>query len=353
MVALSSHRLNNTQSEVCLPSPLELHRQFPSCHLEDHIGSHRASIHNALQSVSGQSAPFLIITGPCSLHCTDAALEYGRRLADLQQKIGNNVLLVMRAYMEKPRSTLGWKGLINDPELDGSHDLFSGIAKARKLLIDLSEMGLPLAVEALNPNLVPYYQDLASWAAIGARTVESQTHREMASDLPFPVGLKNATQGCFQTAVDATQAVMHSHLHTAINEKGQLMAKTTRGNSGAHVILRGGKEGPNYSPEHIHNLHTLLKNRGLNESCIVDCSHGNSSKQADKQIEVARSVVEQAKSGATSIKGIMLESHLHSGKQALNNADTLKYGVSITDECLGWNETKALIEFIDRERPRC
>lgn len=344
MVTLLSPSLKNASAEVCLPSPLEVRQKLSGEHLARQIQRHRAAIGQAIDSTS--AAPFIIISGPCSLHCADAALDYGRRLANLQQQLGDQVLLVMRAYMEKPRTTVGWKGLINDPDLDGSHNLLKGIIDARSLLISLAELGLPLAVEALNPNLVPYYEDLTSWAAIGARTVESQTHREMASDQPFPVGLKNSTHGCLQSSVDAIQAASSQHLYTAVNLNGQLVAKVTRGNPHAHVILRGGKSGPNYSADHIQALQSLLQARGLNESCIVDCSHGNSEKQAAKQAEVVHSVIDQLNRGCTTLKGIMLESHLNSGNQSLNNDQDLKYGVSITDECLGWEDTQMIIEKI-------
>jgi 3-deoxy-7-phosphoheptulonate synthase len=285
----------------------------------------------------------LVVVGPCSIHDTDAAREYAGRLKTLADDISEQVFIVMRAYFEKPRSTVGWKGLINDPHLDDSFKVAEGLHIGRQLLLELSQMGLPLATEALDPITPQYMQDLISWSAIGARTTESQTHREMASGLSCPVGFKNGTDGTLGVAVNALESVANPHRFLGINPAGQVSVIQTKGNAHAHVVLRGGSSGPNYEPEHIQACEAALAKLGLTQSIMVDCSHANSNKDHKQQSVVVDSVLEQISQGNESITGLMIESHLSEGNQNINNADGLRYGVSITDACIDWDETDALL----------
>ena len=285
----------------------------------------------------------LVVVGPCSIHDPEAAREYGRRLAALARELEDSLLLVMRVYFEKPRTSIGWKGLINDPHLDGTFRIDEGLHLARQLLLDLSGLGLPLATEALDPITPQYLQDLISWSAIGARTTESQTHREMASGLSCAVGFKNGTDGSLDSALNAIKAAATAQSFLGISEAGEVAIYHTRGNAHAHLVLRGGHGGPNYEPEHIAHTEAALEASGIAPTLVVDCSHANSNKDYQRQGEVANSVKDQILAGNESIVGVMLESHLNAGQQAMAEKDRLAYGVSVTDGCIGWEETEALL----------
>ncbi|HMP90076.1 MAG TPA: 3-deoxy-7-phosphoheptulonate synthase [Kiritimatiellia bacterium] len=291
----------------------------------------------------GEDRRFLAIVGPCSIHDPVGALEYAGRLVELRKELDPSLYIVMRVYFEKPRTTVGWKGLINDPRMDDSCDVTAGLHTARQLLLDINRMGLPVATEFLDPILPQYTADLVSWAAIGARTTESQTHREMASGLSMPVGFKNGTDGRVQTAVDALQAAGRSHSFLGIDQQGTTSVVKTAGNPDCHLVLRGGILGPNYQASQITEAIAQLKTSGVKNAIMVDCSHANSSKNPFKQVEVWNDVVEQRRAGCDSIIGAMIESYLKSGNQPLKDPATLEYGVSITDACLGWEETAELL----------
>ncbi|MCF8108309.1 MAG: 3-deoxy-7-phosphoheptulonate synthase [Desulfohalobiaceae bacterium] len=285
----------------------------------------------------------LVITGPCSIHDEQAALDYARRLARLQDEVGETLFLVMRAYFEKPRTTVGWKGLINDPHLDNSYDMETGLFRARKLLLRINELGLPVATEMLEPVIPQYIADLVSWAAIGARTTESQTHRQMASGLSMPVGFKNTTEGNLSTAVNAMLAARSSQCFLGIDQEGRTSIVNTRGNPNGHIVLRGGQR-PNYDPISIEEARLKLIEKGLPEGVIVDCSHANSRKKHQGQANVFRNVIEQILSGNQAVFGLMLESYIHEGNQKYQgDTSALRYGVSITDECMSWETTAELL----------
>ncbi|NNE38240.1 MAG: 3-deoxy-7-phosphoheptulonate synthase AroG [Gammaproteobacteria bacterium] len=298
----------------------------------------------AIQSIlAGNDDRLLVITGPCSIHDTDAAIEYGKKLKALIEKYKDNLLIVMRVYFEKPRTTVGWKGLINDPDLDESFKINKGLRLARQLLLDLNNEGIPAGVEYLDVITPQYVADLVSWGAIGARTTESQVHRELASGLSCPVGFKNGTDGTIQIAVDAIRAAAARHHFLSLRKEGSSAIFTTHGNSDCHVILRGGKE-PNYDADSIDSASQQLEKAGLPPRIMVDFSHANSSKQHKNQLKVADDISTQLNAGETRIFGVMIESHLNEGRQE-NAADKeLQYGVSITDACIGWDDTEKVIE---------
>ena len=291
----------------------------------------------------------LVIVGPCSIHDPDAARDYAGRLKSLADTTADSLCLVMRAYFEKPRTTVGWKGLINDPNLDDSFDIERGIRLARRLLLDIAATGLPLATEALDPITPQYLQDLIAWSAIGARTTESQTHREMASGLSSAVGFKNGTDGTLATAVNALRSVASRHRFLGINAGGQVAMIHTRGNANAHIVLRGGTSGPNYDAAAVQRCEAALAAAGLDGNIMVDCSHANASKDHRRQAAVAATVADQIAAGNGSIVGLMVESNIHPGNQSFAPAGApdatkaLAYGVSITDACIGWPETDALL----------
>jgi 3-deoxy-7-phosphoheptulonate synthase len=288
----------------------------------------------------------LVVIGPCSIHDEKSALEYATRLAKLQKEFASRMEIVMRVYFEKPRTTIGWKGLINDPHLDGSQDIEAGLKIARKILLQIVGMGLPAATEFLDPIVPQYIADLITWAAIGARTTESQTHREMASGLSMPVGLKNATDGSLQVAIDAMGATRHPHSFLGINEEGATSVVRTNGNPNAHVVLRGGRAMTNYDAASIAAAEAKLVSEKLPPVLMVDCSHANSEKKFAKQEEVWRSVIEQRVGGTKSLTGIMVESHLNEGNQPIpKNQSELRYGVSITDSCIGWEATERMLRW--------
>ena len=328
------------QQEVLI-TPEQLKARLPvSEDVREAVNGYRETVRNI---VDRKDPRLLVVVGPCSIHDVDAAKEYAQRLKRLSDDIADHVFVVMRAYFEKPRSTVGWKGLINDPHLDDSFKVAEGLYIGRQLLLELSQMGLPLATEALDPITPQYMQDLISWSAIGARTTESQTHREMASGLSCPVGFKNGTDGSLGVAINALESVASPHRFLGISPTGQVSVIQTKGNAHGHVVLRGGSSGPNYSPEHIQACEAALEKLGLTQSIMVDCSHANSNKDHRQQRNVVNSVSQQIAAGNRSITGLMIESHLHEGNQSISNPDGLSYGVSITDACINWDETDSLL----------
>ena len=295
--------------------------------------------------LEGTDSRLVVITGPCSIHDTKAALDYGQRLKGLADRYASQLILVMRSYFEKPRTAVGWKGLINDPDLDESFHINKGLRLARRLLLDLNDLGLPTASEFLDTQIPQHMADLTSWVAIGARTTESQIHRELASGLSMPVGFKNSTDGSTEVAVDAVVAARSPHWFPSVTKQGVAAIFQTVGNDACHVILRGGsRTGPNYDHEHVAKICTRLAARGLPERVMVDCSHGNSRKDHLKQAEVAASLCEQIASGSRQIFGAMLESHLVEGRQDYVPGREATYGQSITDACLSLEQTEPLLE---------
>ena len=294
--------------------------------------------------IEGRDPRLLVIVGPCSIHDPVAALEYATKLGAVREQVAAHMEIVMRVYFEKPRTTIGWKGLINDPNLDGSQDIETGLHVARRLLLDVTSLGLPAATEFLDPIVPQYLDDLVSWAAIGARTTESQTHREMASGLSMPVGFKNSTDGSVQVAVDAMRAAQMPHSFLGIDMEGVTSIVRTRGNRTVHMVMRGGQSRTNYDAESIRDAETRLAAAGLPSAIIVDCSHANSGRQPARQEDVWRSVLEQRAAGTRSLVGVMVESHLHEGNQPFPvPVAELKRGVSITDPCLGWETTERIL----------
>ena len=301
----------------------------------------RATIRRILQRTDPR---MLVVVGPCSIHDVAAAREYSARLNALRREVEEQFFLVMRVYFEKPRTTIGWKGLINDPHLDGSYDIETGLKLARQLLLELAEMGLPAATEVLDPIIPHYLADLVSWAAIGARTTESQTHREVASGLSMPVGFKNATDGSLQIAIDALSAAMRPHHFLGIDEDGMTSVISTMGNPDGHVVLRGGRDRPNYDADSVRAAAAALQKAGLEQVLMVDCSHANSGKQHAAQEKVWDSVIEQRVRGNTSLIGLMVESNLNEGNQPFpTNPVELRYGTSITDACVNWETTERML----------
>lgn len=292
----------------------------------------------------GDDKRLLTVIGPCSVHDVDAARDYASRLAKLLPQVEDRLLIVMRVYFEKPRTTVGWKGLINDPHLNGTFDMETGLRKARELLRDVSEMGLPCATELLDPIVPQYIDDLIAWAAIGARTTESQTHRQMASGLSMPVGYKNSTDGNLQIAIDALKSAASGHHFLGIDEEGRTCVVQTKGNKDGHVILRGGSGRPNYDPENVKAAADLLAKSGLPTRLMVDCSHANSNKKHENQEAVFKSVLEQRNDPNCPIVGVMVESFIEPGAQPVSaDRSKLVYGKSITDACIGWDETEKFL----------
>jgi 3-deoxy-7-phosphoheptulonate synthase len=341
---MSRNSLNDTNvaAERVLISPVELKRRLPIPEQgEKTVWSGRQTIRDILKR---RDPRFLVVTGPCSIHDVEAAKEYAHRLKVLHDELSDSLFIVMRIYFEKPRTTVGWKGLINDPRMDDSFHIEEGLHKARELLLWLAELGLPVATEALDPISPQYLADLFSWAAIGARTTESQTHREMASGLSMPVGFKNGTDGGLMVAINALHSVSRPHSFLGINQTGQATVIQTRGNVCGHVILRGGNGKPNYDSVHVALCEEALRKAGLLENIMIDCSHGNSDKQPELQPLVADNVVNQVLEGNRSIIGIMLESNLQAGNQSIPaDLTQLKYGISVTDACIDWETTETLL----------
>lgn len=333
-------RMQASDLQPLLPAPSQLLRDFPlSAEDRSHLRNHRDRI-NAI--VSGRDDRMLVVIGPCSLHDADGALEYGERLAALAPRLSDRLEIVMRAYIEKPRTTLGWKGMVYDPHLDGSHDLVEGLVRSRQLMTRLVQLRLPLATEALSPLIANYLQDLVSWTAIGARTTESQLHREMASGLPSAVGFKNATDGSFSVALQAMESSRAPHVFPALSGCGRGHVRRTTGNPHVHLVLRGGRKGPNHDATSVAQALAALHEAGLPERVMIDCSHDNSYKDYRRQSDVVESVIRQRGAGQQGILGVMIESYLQPGRQPL--ACPLEYGVSITDGCIGWEETVSLLE---------
>ena len=294
--------------------------------------------------VHGRDDRLLVVVGPCSIHDPQAAREYGSRLKACVDRLAGDLLVVMRVYFEKPRTTVGWKGLINDPHLDGSFNINQGLRLGRRLLLDLANMGVPAGSEFLDSITPQFIADLVSWGAIGARTTESQVHRELASGLSMPVGLKNGTDGNIQIAMDAVRAAQHPHHFLSVTKQGISAIVATSGNDCCHVILRGGSAGPNYGREATEPASAQLRGAGLCHRLMVDCSHGNSSKDPQRQPVVARELAAQVADGSASICGVMLESHLLGGRQDHVAGRPLTYGQSITDACISWEDTAPVLE---------
>lgn len=328
-----------------LPSPNDLRRRFAlTPQLTEAIAHQRHAVSRVL---NGEDDRLLVVVGPCSLHDECAALDYGDRLAALAERTRDRLLIVMRAYVEKPRTTVGWKGLAYDPEHTGAGDLAQGLSRSRELLLGLAQLGLPLATEALSPLVMRYLEDLVSWAAIGARTAESQPHRELVSGLAMPVGFKNATDGSVGAAVNGMQAAAQPHQGIGIDDQGQVAALATPGNAHTHLVLRGGRGITNYDAASIQAAQRDLRRTGSNPRVMVDCSHDNACKQYERQALIAREVADQRRSGNRDIVGLMLESFIESGRQDMGPA--ARYGVSITDPCLGWDETERLLHNLYRD----
>ncbi len=320
--------------------PIALLERFPQSEkASDLVYKSRQSIHNMLM---GSDDRLLVIVGPCSIHDPEAAIEYGKRLLPLRDELKGELEVVMRVYFEKPRTTVGWKGLINDPYLDGSFKLNDGLRIGRKLLLDLNNLGLPASSEFLDMITPQYIGDLMSWGAIGARTTESQVHRELASGLSCPVGFKNGTDGTIKVAVDAIGAASAPHHFLSVTKYGHSAIVGTAGNPDCHIILRGGKT-PNYSAEHVAEVKIGLKKAGLPEKVMIDFSHANSSKQFKRQLDVSTDVAGQIAGGEDSIFGVMIESHLVEGRQDLEEGKVATFGQSITDACIGWDDTETVL----------
>jgi 3-deoxy-7-phosphoheptulonate synthase len=329
---------------VRLQAPRALKQELTaSARVNDVVVAGRRAV---LDILAQRSDRLLVVVGPCSLHDPKGALEYASKLARLSEQLSDRLLIVMRTYFEKPRTTIGWKGLINDPAMDGSCDIERGIRIARRLLLDINELGLPCATEFLDPIVPQYIADLISWAAIGARTTESQTHREMASGLSMPVGFKNGTDGSLQIAIDAMSAARTPHSFVGIDQEGYTCVVRTTGNPAGHVVLRGGRNRSNYDPESIAQANADLAKNRLPNVIMVDCSHANSGKQHARQEEVWKSIIEQGAAGNRAIIGAMLESNLFEGSQPVpKNPADLIYGVSVTDACMSWDTTERLLRY--------
>ncbi|MBK3747566.1 3-deoxy-7-phosphoheptulonate synthase [Stutzerimonas balearica] len=322
-----------------LPSPAVLRQRLP---LSDALAARVHDDRNAIRAVlDGRDPRLLVVVGPCSLHDPVAALEYAERLAALAPELSDQLLLVMRAYVEKPRTTIGWKGLLYDPHLDGRGDMAEGLRLSRRLMLDILEAGLPLATELLQPMAASYFDDLLGWAAIGARTSESQIHRELVSGLDLPVGFKNGTDGSLTIACDAMRSAAHPHRHFGIDALGHPALLETHGNPDTHLVLRGGHRGPNHDAASVAQARAALAKQGIAARLVVDCSHANSGKDPLRQPAVLAEVIEQRLAGDVSLRGVMLESNLFDGCQPLSGE--LRYGVSITDGCLGWTGTERLL----------
>lgn len=332
----------NVISQDLLPTPMEVKQALPlSAKAEETIVTGRKTVCNILDN---KDPRLFIVVGPCSIHDTQAALDYARRLKTLADKVSDTLYIIMRVYFEKPRTTVGWKGLINDPYMDDSFHIEKGLYTARKLLVDIAELGLPTATEALDPISPQYLGDLISWSAIGARTTESQTHREMSSGLSTPVGFKNGTDGSLQVAINAMYSASQPHHFLGINQQGQCAVFHTRGNRYGHVVLRGGGGETNYSAAHISRIEKELQANDLPLNISIDCSHANSKKDPANQTQVVRDCVGQILAGNRSIKSLMLESNIGWGNQPIpDDLSKLQYGVSVTDACIDWPTTEEIL----------
>jgi 3-deoxy-7-phosphoheptulonate synthase len=335
------HNINVASQDV-LATPEALKSAVPlTPELAEAVSASRQTVFDILDRKDHR---LLVVVGPCSIHDPAAAMDYARRLRELAEELDDTLFIVMRVYFEKPRTTVGWKGLINDPYLDDSFEIEDGLRIARKLLIEVLELGLPVSTEALDPISPQYLQDLITWSAIGARTTESQTHREMASGLSSAVGFKNGTDGGLSVAINALRSAAQAHRFLGINSQGQVSVFTTRGNAYGHVVLRGGSGGPNYDSVNVKLCEQALSNVGLPGNVMVDCSHANTNKDPSLQPLVAENVANQIVAGSQSLMGLMIESNINAGNQSLTtDKQDLQYGVSITDGCIAWEETQACL----------
>jgi 3-deoxy-7-phosphoheptulonate synthase len=322
-----------------VPAPYELINKLP---IDNEISRLVYGTRQEISQILHQKDDrLLVVVGPCSIHDPNSALEYAKKLIEQNINYKEELLIVMRVYFEKPRTTVGWKGLINDPDLNETYNIGKGVEMARKLLIDLAKLNLPAGTEFLDPISPQYITDIISWGAIGARTAESQIHRELASGLSCPVGIKNGTDGNLKAAIDGIQAANHSHVFLGATKEADIAMLKTAGNNDSHIILRGGKE-PNFDADSVASTLSALKEAEINESIMIDASHGNSQKQFKKQVSVIDSISQQIESGNKNISGVMIESHLVEGNQKIS--DSLTYGQSITDACIGWDDTVTCLE---------
>ena len=333
--------LNIVSTETLL-TPEALQAELP---MDDEVARVVTEGREAVRAILDRKDPrLMVVIGPCSIHDTDAAMDYANKLKLLAEKVKDTLFIVMRVYFEKPRTTVGWKGLINDPYLDDSFKIQEGLHVARKLMLEVSKLGLPIATEALDPISPQYVNDLVSWSAIGARTTESQTHREMASGLSSPVGFKNGTDGSLTVAVNAMQSTQSSHRFLGINREGKVSIIHTAGNPYSHVVLRGGGGKPNYDAVSVTLCEQELRKAGVSENIMVDCSHANSNKNHDLQPLVFENLANQIVEGNKSIVGVMVESNIGAGNQKINSdRSKMEYGVSVTDACIDWSTTETLI----------
>lgn len=332
----------NVSSFTPLPTPRELKTALPLT-----PGAERTVLagRQAAQAIlRGEDPRLLVVVGPCSVHDSGAALEYARRLAALRERVAGTLELQMRVYVDKPRTTVGWRGFLMDPDMTGENDVGRGLALTRRLMLEVGGLGLPVATELLDPFAPQYLFDAVAWACLGARTTESQTHRVMASAVSAPMGFKNGTGGGLKLAVDAMVAAAHPHVFFTVDDDGRACIVQTQGNPGGHLILRGGRNGPNYAPQFVQEGVDLMTAAGLVPAVMVDCSHANSGSDFRRQGLIWRDVVQQRLGGQSAIRGLMLESNLEAGKQGVPaDPNDLKYGVSVTDACVGWAETEALV----------
>ncbi len=339
----TSHRVEDTHVRelVALEPPESLKRRIPNGRTAE-IAAARQEISDVIHGVDDRR--LVLVVGPCSIHDVPAAHEYARRLVEAREALADDLVIVMRTYFEKPRTTVGWTGLVYDPNLDGTEEIPRGLEVSRRLLVDINELGLPCAVELLDPITPQYYADLVAWAAIGARTVESQTHRQLASGLSMPVGFKNATDGRISVAAHAMDAAARPHSFFGVDASGSAAMVRTAGNPDTHMVLRGGSNGTNYDEASIQAAADLVAGSGAPRPIMVDCSHGNSEKDHRRQPAVADEVLRQFRDGQSAIMGLMVESHLHEGRQDWSPDGEIEYGVSITDACVSWETTERVLE---------
>lgn len=334
----------NIQQFKPLTSPDDMKADLPETESAARVvADSRRQIERILR---GEDRRRMVIVGPCSLHDMDATLDYARRLKKVQLELSERLLIVMRAYFEKPRTTLGWKGMLYDPHLDLSYDIDFGVRQSRKLLCEITEIGLACATEFLDPIVPQYLADLVSWAAIGARTTESQIHRQMASGLSMPIGFKNATDGNLNVAMDAIKASSNPHSFLGIDRNGKVIIAETKGNKYGHLVMRGGTSGPNFASEYVAFAEILLQKQHVPNGMVIDCSHANSHKNHKRQREALFDLADQISAGNRSIAGVMLESFIGEGNQSIGSPGGLKYGVSLTDKCIGWDETVELLRYL-------
>ena len=326
-----------------VPAPYELVNKYP---INDGIAKLVYGTRNQIsQILHGKDDRLFVVVGPCSIHDPESAIEYANKLLAVHKDFRQNLLIIMRVYFEKPRTTVGWKGLINDPDINETYNIAKGVEIARKLLIDIANLGLPAGTEFLDPISPQYVTDIISWGAIGARTAESQIHRELASGLSCPIGIKNGTDGSLKAAIDGIQAANHSHVFLGATKEADIAMLKTAGNNDTHIILRGGKV-PNYDEVSVENTLTALKEAEINETIMIDASHGNSQKKFKQQIPVIESICNQISGGNDNIKGVMIESHLKEGNQKLQKKEDLEFGRSITDACIDIETTKELLAIL-------